>query len=368
MLDAGIADPSLYRHSWTSSKTPASFVGNAFNAFIEKHGARDVRRRFFLNVSIGLDEHGGRIEADEGEAVIILQSVSAAFVTLGKSIKWLDRVHPQLPATVVSRIRSLGDVFRIYDWANAEEYRELWREQVEMGDVDEYNSVVDGGGSVKVKLRRRVEEALKRFDVEHPPILLPSSIRRQPLSRPALEKIARKRDPRLRAIVEQCLEIDAVHRALKKDRTYFECQKPFTEDMGWQLPVMLLVMDEHDRICASFDEEAHHMLEGGDEAPNAVFPVGLEPAAMRQAFGFLELTVRLFAAVARLIDLLPGNEKWVAKEKGRRLSIAEFSHHNRVLAPVNEHGSLFDFAKAPRGRYLDDPDFFDHADDDGEGG
>jgi hypothetical protein len=71
------------------------------------------------------------------------------------------------------------------------------------------------------------------------------------------------------------------------------------------------VFAEGDPVAAAFDEEAEGMLEVTPE-PNLIIP--FDPThimSVRDAFHVFGVACETIAAASKVIDLMPGNDKWV---------------------------------------------------------
>ena len=110
-----------------------------------------------------------------------------------------------------------------------------------------------------------------------------------------------------------------VEAALALDRVSARAERPeLSEDIGQQLsdcnpplPCLLALFAEGDSVAAAFDEEAQGMLEVTPE-PNLIIPFDpTNSEAVRDAFHVFGVACGTIAATGRLIDLMPGNDKWV---------------------------------------------------------
>jgi len=73
----------------------------------------------------------------------------------------------------------------------------------------------------------------------------------------------------------------------------------------------LAVFAEDDAIAGCFDEEAQGML-GLTPEPNLIIPSDpTDVDNVRVAFRVLGVACDTMAAASKLIDLMPGNDKWV---------------------------------------------------------
>ena len=88
---------------------------------------------------------------------------------------------------------------------------------------------------------------------------------------------------------------------LEDDKLYWSY-----EDIG-----LLAFFAEADAIEACFTEEADGMLEVTPE-PNLIIPFDpTHTGSVRDAFQVLGVACETIAVASRLIDLMPGNDKWV---------------------------------------------------------
>ena len=106
---------------------------------------------------------------------------------------------------------------------------------------------------------------------------------------------------------------------LALDRMSAQAKRPeLDDDIGQQLsdcnpplPCLLAVFAEGDSISGSFDEEAQGMMEVTPE-PNLIIPFDpTHTESVRDAFHVFGVACETIAAASKLIDLMPGNDKWV---------------------------------------------------------
>jgi hypothetical protein len=94
-------------------------------------------------------------------------------------------------------------------------------------------------------------ENLEEFDRDHPPIELPASIKRRPLSVRSLQLIARShRSSLARHVAQACVDSAAACNAIEASKSW-NLQHPSVDDLGYELPVLLISIEERDRICAA---------------------------------------------------------------------------------------------------------------------
>jgi hypothetical protein len=110
--------------------------------------------------------------------------------------------------------------------------------------------------------------------------------------------------------------VDAV---LALDHLTAQAKRPeLDDDIGQQLadcnsplPCLLAVFAEGDGVEACFTEEADGMLEVTPE-PNLIIPFDpTDVDSVRVAFHTFGVACDTIAAASKLIDLMPGNDKWV---------------------------------------------------------
>ncbi|MGB9487557.1 MAG: hypothetical protein WCD04_15775, partial [Terriglobia bacterium] len=71
------------------------------------------------------------------------------------------------------------------------------------------------------------------------------------------------------------------------------------------------VFAEADQISASFDEEAEGMMEVTPE-PNLIIPFDpTDMESVQRTFHMFAVACETTAAASKVIDLMPGNDKWV---------------------------------------------------------
>jgi hypothetical protein len=82
-------------------------------------------------------------------------------------------------------------------------------------------------------------------------------------------------------------------------------------DCNPPLPCLLALFAEADAVEAAFTEEADGMLEVTPE-PNLIIPCDpTSTESVRHAFHVLGVACETIAAASKVIDLMPGNDKWV---------------------------------------------------------
>ena len=111
-------------------------------------------------------------------------------------------------------------------------------------------------------------------------------------------------------LVEAALALDRVSAQAKRPELGDEIGQQLS-DCNPPLPCLLALFAEGDSIAACFDEEAQGMLEVTPE-PNLIIPFDpTHTESVRDAFHVFGVACDTIAAASRLIDLMPGNDKWV---------------------------------------------------------
>jgi hypothetical protein len=271
---------------------PTSFIRITLERWIKAHGDSATRRRFLLVATIGDTpcEWTDRDETKPNQLFLIVEpsEASCGCVTFGPTLELLEKVHPQLPATFFNLfVGALNRWIRIYDHRDAEDRAEMLREwATQEADADQYE-IPDVQASIPQCMR---QTALDEAELAH----LEDSISDRPATRLlkavlSLERLsAQAKRPELGDDVSQQLS---------------DCNPP--------LPCLLALFAEADSVAAAFDEEAQGMLEVTPE-PNLIIPFDpTDTESVREAFRVFGVACETIAAASRLIDLMPGNDKWV---------------------------------------------------------
>jgi len=271
---------------------PTSFIRITLERWIKAHGGSAIRHRFLLSAVISNtpSEWTERDETKPNQLFLIVEPSEATCgcANFGPTLKLLENVHPQLPASFFHLfVGALNRWLRIYDFRDAEERAETLREwAAQEADADQYE-IPDVQGSI------------------------PASMRQIPLEEPELAQLKDKiSDPLAAKLVEAALALDRVSAQAKRPE--------LGEDIGQQLsdcnpplPCLLALFAEGDGVEACFTEEADGMLEVTPE-PNLIIPFDPTHAgSVRDAFRTFGVASETIAAASKVIDLMPGNDKWV---------------------------------------------------------
>jgi hypothetical protein len=289
LVELDIAIPG----DWTRAEgDPTSFTRLTLERWIKAHGGSAIRRRFLLVASIGDTpcEWAERDETKPSQLFLIVEpsEASCGCVTFGPTLELLERVHPQLPATFFNLlVGALNRWIRVYDHRDAEERAETLREwAAQEADADQYE-IPDVQASIPACMQHTALD-----------------------KRELAKRRAKINDPLTAKLAEAAINLDRVSAQAKRPE--------LDDDIGQQLsdcnppvPCLLALFAEGDTVEATFTEEADGMLEVTPE-PNLIIP--FDPThimSVRDAFYVFGVACETIAAASRMIDLMPGNDKWV---------------------------------------------------------
>ena len=271
---------------------PTSFIRLTLERWIKAHGDSAIRRRFLLVATIGDTpcEWTERDETKPNQLFLIVEpsEASCGCVTFGPTLDLLKKVHPQLPATFFNLfVGALNRWIRIYDHRDAEERAEMLREwAAQEADADQYE-IPDVQGSLPPCMR---ETALEESELTQ-----------------LKDKIS---DPFAIKLVEAVLSLERLSAQAKRPELDDAIGQQLS-DCNPPLPCLLAIFAEADSVAACFVEDAQGMLEVTPE-PNLIIPFDpTETESVREAFHVFGVACETIAAASRLIDLMPGNDKWV---------------------------------------------------------
>ena len=235
-----------------------------------------------------VDEYldGSEPDPDGRRLYLFLHPDSAAYAVAGPTLELLEREHPRLPVTFYRLFTgAVGRWARIYDFRDAEDRVQMLRDWAE-GEEEQYE-IADVAGST-------------------PPCMKQDALTVRGLG----GLTTRVMDGEAQALIKGALELE---------RISVEVQRPeYTDDIREQLadtnpplPAALVVFAENDAIEVHFEDESQTFAEATPE-PNLILPLNaFDPESVQSAFHMLAVVCQTLAAASRLIDLMPGNEKWV---------------------------------------------------------
>jgi len=271
---------------------PTSFIRLTLERWIKAHGESAIRRRFLLVATISDTpcEWTERDQSRPNQLFLIIEpsEASCGCVTFGPTLQLLENVHPQLPATFFHLfVGALNPWIRIYDHRDAEERAEMLREwAAQEPDADQYE-IPDVQGAIPACMR---QATLDEAELAH----LKDSIS----------------DPVATKLLKAVLSLERVSAQVKRPELDDAIGQQLS-DCNPPLPCLLAIFTEADSVAACFDEDAQGMLEVTPE-PNLIIPFDpTNSEAVRDAFHVFGVACGTIAAAGRLIDLMPGNDKWV---------------------------------------------------------
>jgi hypothetical protein len=289
LVELGIAIPADWRRA---ERDPTSFIRITLERLIKAHGGSAIRHRFLLSAVISNTpcDWAERDETKPNQLFLIVEPSEATCgcVTFGPTLKLLESVHPQLPATFFHLfIGALNPWLRVYDYRDAEERAETLREwAAQEPDADQYE-IPDVQGSIPQCMR---QVALDEGELAH-----------------LKDKI---NDPLANKLVEAVLSLDCVSAQANRPELGDDIGQQLS-DCNPPLPCLLAVFAEADGIAACFNEETAGMMEVTPE-PNVIIPFDpTDTESVRHTFHVFGVACQTIAAASRLVDHMPGNDQWI---------------------------------------------------------
>jgi hypothetical protein len=287
LLEGEIAAPSDWRRV---QRDPTAFVGLTLQRWIDLHGGKIIRRRFNLRLTLSevVDEYAeaGEQDPDGRQLYFILHPDSAAYILAGPTLELLEREHARLPASFYHVFTgALNKWIRTYDYRDAEDRVDMLREWAE-GEDEQYE-IPDVGSSI------------------------PECMKRKALSLEGLKRLGRQaRSSAVREVIGATLNLHQVSEEAKRPDLTDEIREQLA-DSNPPLPSALMVFAENDAIEGQFEDDSQNMMECLPE-PNLIIPLNaFDPGSVQSAFATVAAVCETLEAGCRLIDLMPGNEKWV---------------------------------------------------------
>lgn len=276
---------------WKKAKhDPITFVQLTLADWIKAHGGEAIQRRFTYHAALTscVDEFAQEDKQKDNRLYLTLDPESAGYMVLGPTFQVLETIDGRLPRTFFDLfVGGLSKWVRVYDYRDAEERAEMYRE-MSAGEPnpDEY---------------------------EFPDVAgcLPASMKEEPLEKEDLS--------RLRATLGSALAGQLLDHAVEIDRISDRAERPaLSEDVRAELfnanppvPGLLAVFSPYDAVEACFEEEAEYALETTPE-PNLIIPIEPNDArSVRTAFRIFGVVCDVLAATTRLLEKMPGNTEGV---------------------------------------------------------
>jgi hypothetical protein len=289
LLELTIAVPGDWKRA---GRDPTSFIRITLERWIHTHGGPAIRHRFLLSavISNSPSDWAARDETKPNQLFLIVEPSEATCgcATFGPTLKLLESVHPQLPATFFRLfVGALNHWLRVYDHRDAEERAETLREwAAQEPDADQYE-LPDVAGSIPPCMRQAV---LEKSVLAH----VKDSIN----------------DSTARKLVDAVIALDGVSRGVERPELDDGVGEQLS-DCNPPLPCLLAVFAEGDSIAGCFDEEAQGMMEVEPE-PNIIIPFDpTDVESVHRTFHILGVACQTIAAASRVINLMPGNDQWI---------------------------------------------------------
>lgn len=265
----------------TSEHDPTRFIQVTLGRWIEGRGGEAIRRRFDLTATISsfLDEYSESREEDlnGGTLYLTVESDAAAYLVLGPTLQLLDAEHPRLAMTFFEIFSgALNRWLRIYDYRDAQDRVEMWREWMEgEADRDQYE-IPDVDGCI------------------------PECLKRKRLSRTQIVKLASQVERKeAKALVNRVLELARVSESAERPALGDEVREQLF-DANPPLPGLLAVFTENDAVEGLFDEDMQSAQEAMPE-PSVIIPFDTgDPASVQGAFETVGVACRTIALASRL--------------------------------------------------------------------
>jgi hypothetical protein len=289
LLELDIAVPGDWKRA---ERDPTSFIRITLERWIGAHGGSAIRHRFPLSAGIS-NTPSDWAEGDESRPnqlflIVEPSEATCGCVTFGPTLKLLESIHLQLPATFFHLfIGTLNRWIRVYDYRDAEERAETLREwAAQEPDADQYE-LPDVEGSI------------------------PPCMRQATLDESGLAHLkGRINDPLVMNLVDAVLALNHISAQMERPELDDNIRQELS-DCNPPLPCLLAVFAENDAIAACFDEETEGMMEVEPE-PNLIIPFDpTDTERVQRTFQMFGVACRTIAAASRLINLMPGNNQWI---------------------------------------------------------
>ena len=276
---------------WKEAKhDPITFIQLTLADRIKARGGEAIRKRFTYHATLTscVDEFAQEDKQKDNRLYLTLDTESAGYVVLGPTFQLLATIDRRLPRTFFNLfVGGLSKWVRVYDYRDAEERAEMYREMSEGESNPEEYEFPDVAGC------------------------LPASMKEEPLGKEDLN--------RLRATLASTLATQLLDNAIEIKRISDRAERPaLSDDVRAELfdanppvPGLLAVFSAYDAVEACFEEEAEYALETTPE-PNLIIPIEPDDVrSVRAAFHIFGVVCDVLAASTRLLDTMPGNSEWV---------------------------------------------------------
>jgi len=270
---------------WEGS--PSKYLLCTLRRWIALHGGKSVQTEFALDATISnTPDRYSSEDINPARLYLTVDPESAGYIVIGPTLERLKRVHSRLPVTFYNLV--LGAVnrcMRAYDYRDASERVEMWREWAEgEGGPDQYE-IPDVESCIPAEMK---QEPLKAGDLR--------------------ELVGRMQNDDLRRLIEEAVRLDRISGRLQRPEISEETREAFM-DSNPPLPALLVSFKRNDSISGCFEEEGQALLE---VSPEPSFIVEIDPenaGSVQEAFDALAVLCETMAATSRLAALLPGNKE-----------------------------------------------------------
>ncbi|HEV2416502.1 MAG TPA: hypothetical protein VGX94_01730 [Terriglobia bacterium] len=288
LTELGIADPNDWQRS------VSGYVHRTLDRWIRQHGRDVVRDEFSLDATLSnTTDPSSSEDLDPNLLYLTVGANAAGYFVLGPTVDLLKPADPRLPVTFYHLlVDAVGRWVRVYDYRDALERVEMWKNWIEgEANAEEYE-IPEVGGSI------------------------PAAMKEKPLSIEALRRlITSLQDERIRRLLDAAVNLDRISRASSPPEISESTREAFM-DANPPLPGLVVSFKRQDAIMGCFDEESETMLE---VTPEPCFLAEINPQdtrSVRRAFDSLAALSMTLTAASRLARLLPGNSETEAQDEG----------------------------------------------------
>jgi hypothetical protein len=280
LTELGIADPSDWQHN------ASRYLLQTLQRWSGRHGGDAFREHFSLHATLRNNPAPySNEDIDPQRLFLAVEADAAGYIVIGPTLEMLKDVHPQLPVTFYRLLMgAIGRCVRAYDYQDALERVEIWKEWIEQEENAEPYEVPDVEGCI------------------------PFAMKQEPLTSNELQDLMRSsKDQQARRLVEGALDLETISHRLEPPEVGEDSREPLM-DCNPPLPALLVSFKRQDAIVAGFDEGRQAMLE---VEPEPSFLAEIDPgdvASVREAFDLLAALCETLAAASRLMAHLPGNQ------------------------------------------------------------
>ncbi len=280
LVSLNIAPAKLWKEA---KQDPITFIQLALADWIKARGGEAIRKRFTYHATLTscVDEFAQEDKQKDNRLYLTIDTESAGYVVLGPTFQLLETIDRRLPRTFFNLfVGGLSKWVRVYDYRDAEERAEMYREMSEGEQNPEEYEFPDVAGC------------------------LPASMKEEPLGKEHLS--------RLRTTFASTLGGQLLDHAMEIERLSGQAERPALSDdasaelsdMNPPVPGLLAVFSTSDAVEACFEEEAEYALETTPE-PNLIIPIEPDDVrSVRAAFHIFGVVCDVLAASTRLLEVI----------------------------------------------------------------